>query len=308
MDEELRPEVLQTESDVEQKFIRPLLTGAPPRGLGYNVAELFTKPNIRDFEIDKGRGSKRYFPDYVISLVGIPVMILEAKRPGEDLLSAAREARLYAAELNALYPSEINPCQFCVVSNGLDTQTRAWDSDDILGEFVLNDAVTITPSFGTFVNLAKAGVLRASAARIRRELRPDNPDEPGTRYGIQIRRDRHDRFAILANMEELGKAMGGKGNLAILIGELSDEPAHGRTDGIKQVVKEQFPNIKVTREQIGPWKREQGKTIMEDWLASGQQIGGVAANNDEMALGALQAIKASGKIGRIPVGGTDGTQ
>ena len=109
------------------------------------------------------------------------------------------------------------------------------------------------------------------------------------------------------NMEELGKAMGGKGNLAILIGELSDEPAHGRTDGIKQVVKEQFPNIKVTREQTGHWKREQGKTIMEDWLASGQQIDGVAANNDEMALGALQAIKASGKIGKIPVGGTDGT-
>jgi inositol transport system substrate-binding protein len=108
-------------------------------------------------------------------------------------------------------------------------------------------------------------------------------------------------------MEELGKAMGGKGNLAILIGELSDEPAHGRTDGIKQVVKEQFPNIKVTREQTGHWKREQGKTIMEDWLASGQQIDGVAANNDEMALGALQAIKAAGKIDKIPVGGTDGT-
>ena len=113
--------------------------------------------------------------------------------------------------------------------------------------------------------------------------------------------------AGVMNMEELGKAMGGKDNLAILIGELSDEPAHGRTDGIKQVVKEQFPNIKVTREQTGHWKRESGKTIMEDWLASGQQIDGVAANNDEMALGALQAIKAAKKIGKIPVGGTDGT-
>ncbi len=113
--------------------------------------------------------------------------------------------------------------------------------------------------------------------------------------------------AGVMNMEELGKAMGGKGNLVILIGELSDEPAHGRTDGIKQVVKEQFPNIKVTREQTGHWKREPGKTIMEDWLASGQQIDGVASNNDEMALGALQAIKAARKIGKIPVGGTDGT-
>ena len=113
--------------------------------------------------------------------------------------------------------------------------------------------------------------------------------------------------AGVMNMEELGKAMGGKGNLSILIGELSDEPAHGRTDGIKQVVKEQFPNIKVTREQTGHWKRESGKTIMEDWLASGQELDGVAANNDEMALGALQAIKAARKIDKIPVGGTDGT-
>ncbi len=55
------------------------------------------------------------------------------------------------------------------------------------------------------------------------------------------------------------------------------------------------------------FKRELGKTIMEDWLASGQEIDGVAANNDEMALGALQAIKAARKIDKIPVGGTDGT-
>ena len=113
--------------------------------------------------------------------------------------------------------------------------------------------------------------------------------------------------AGIMNMEELGKAMGGKGNLVILMGELSNEAAIGRTDGIKQVVKEKFPDIKVVREQTGNWKREQGKTIMENWLASGQEIDGVAANNDEMALGALQAIKAAGKLGKIPVGGTDGS-
>jgi inositol transport system substrate-binding protein len=113
--------------------------------------------------------------------------------------------------------------------------------------------------------------------------------------------------AGIMNMEELGKAMGGKGNLAILMGELSNEAAIGRTDGIKKVVKEKFPDIKVVREQTGNWKRDQGKTIMENWLASGQEIDGVASNNDEMALGALQAIKAAGKLGKIPVGGTDGS-
>jgi inositol transport system substrate-binding protein len=111
--------------------------------------------------------------------------------------------------------------------------------------------------------------------------------------------------AGIMNMEELGKAMGGKGNLVILMGELSNEAAIGRTDGIKKVVKEKFPDIKIVREQSGNWKREQGKTIMENWLASGQQIDGVASNNDEMALGALQAIKAAGKLDKIHVGGTD---
>jgi inositol transport system substrate-binding protein len=113
--------------------------------------------------------------------------------------------------------------------------------------------------------------------------------------------------AGIMNMQELGKAMGGKGNLVILMGELSNEAAIGRTDGIKKVVKEDFPNIKIIREETGNWKREQGKTIMENWLASGQEIDGVASNNDEMALGALQAIKAAGKLGKIPVGGTDGS-
>jgi inositol transport system substrate-binding protein len=111
--------------------------------------------------------------------------------------------------------------------------------------------------------------------------------------------------AGIMNMEELGKAMGGKGNLVILMGELSNEAAIGRTDGIKKVVKEKFPDIKIVREQSGNWKRELGKTIMENWLASGQQIDGVASNNDEMALGALQAIKAAGKLDKIHVGGTD---
>ncbi len=113
--------------------------------------------------------------------------------------------------------------------------------------------------------------------------------------------------AGIMNMEELGKAMGGKGNVAILMGELSNEAAIGRTDGIKKVVKEKFPDIKVVREQTGNWKRDQGKTIMENWLASGQEVNAVASNNDEMALGALQAIKATGKLGKIPVGGTDGS-
>jgi inositol transport system substrate-binding protein len=44
---------------------------------------------------------------------------------------------------------------------------------------------------------------------------------------------------------------------------------------------------------------------MENWLSTGDQIDAVAANNDEMAIGALAAIEAAGKLGEIIVGGVD---
>ena len=108
-------------------------------------------------------------------------------------------------------------------------------------------------------------------------------------------------------MQELGRLMGGKGNVVILMGELFNEATINRTDGIKKVIGDQYPNIKVIREQTGNMQRDQGRTIMENWLASGDPIDGVASNNDEMALGALMAVKAAGKLGKILVGGIDGS-
>ena len=62
-------------------------------------------------------------------------------------------------------------------------------------------------------------------------------------------------------MEELGKLMGGKGNVVILLGELSNEATHARVDGVKKVIKEKYPDIKVTREQTGNWRRDEGRTL-----------------------------------------------
>jgi inositol transport system substrate-binding protein len=108
-------------------------------------------------------------------------------------------------------------------------------------------------------------------------------------------------------MTELGRLMGGKGNIVIMMGELAHEASRNRTAGIKQVIAEKYPGIKVVEEQAGNWKRGEGKTLMENWLASGMPIDGVASCNDEMALGALMAIKAVGKFGRIKVCGVDGS-
>ncbi len=110
--------------------------------------------------------------------------------------------------------------------------------------------------------------------------------------------------AGIMQAEWLAEQLGGQGNVVIMNGDLAQEAAQMRTEGEKQVFAK-FPDIKIIREDTGNWSRDQGLALMENWLASGDQIDAVAANNDEMAIGALQAIEAAGQLGNILVGGVD---
>ncbi len=190
--------------------------------------------------------------------------------------------------------------ELTIVDAANDTAKQVGQVENFLAQGM--DAVIILP-----VDTAATGPMTKAVVKAGKPLVYVNRKPSNLPKGVVYSGSKSIEAGII-NMEELGKAMGGKGNLVILMGELSNEAALGRTDGIKQVVKEKFPNIKIVRKQTGKWKRVEGKTIMENWLASGQEINGVASNNDEMALGALQAIKAAGKLGKIPVGGTDGSR
>ena len=81
--------------------------------------------------------------------------------------------------------------------------------------------------------------------------------------------------AGIFQMEWIAEKLGGKGNVVILNGNLSQEAAQMRTEGVKQVAAK-FPDIKITKEQEGKWSREEGLAIMEGWLSSGDQIDAVA--------------------------------
>jgi inositol transport system substrate-binding protein len=110
--------------------------------------------------------------------------------------------------------------------------------------------------------------------------------------------------AGIMQAEWLAEQLGGKGNVVIMNGDLAQEAAQKRTEGEKQVFAK-YPDITIIREDTGNWSRDQGLALMENWLASGDQIDAVASNNDEMAIGALQAIEAAGQLGNILVGGVD---
>jgi inositol transport system substrate-binding protein len=110
--------------------------------------------------------------------------------------------------------------------------------------------------------------------------------------------------AGIMQAEWLAEQLGGQGNVVIMNGNLAQEAAQKRTEGEKQVFAK-FPDITIIKEDTGNWSRDQGLALMENWLASGDQIDAVASNNDEMAIGAIQAIEAAGKLGEILVGGVD---
>lgn len=110
-----------------------------------------------------------------------------------------------------------------------------------------------------------------------------------------------------AGMEYAGKLMNGKGNIVILLGSLGHEPTRLRTEGVKMVIREKYPDIKILAEETGDWFRDKGMSVMENLItAFGKDIDAVLANNDEMALGAKLALNANG-MNDVIVVGVDGT-
>ncbi|MGK9419460.1 sugar ABC transporter substrate-binding protein [Pseudomonas cedrina] len=108
-------------------------------------------------------------------------------------------------------------------------------------------------------------------------------------------------------MRYLAEKMGGKGNLAIMLGLLSNNATHNRTLGVKTVLKD-YPDIKIVEEQSAEWQRGKAIDLMNNWIVSGRKIDAVAANADEMAIGAAMAISQAGmQPGKdILVAGSDG--
>jgi len=97
----------------------------------------------------------------------------------------------------------------------------------------------------------------------------------------------------------------GRGKVVELEGIPGTSAARDRGQGFNAYLKEKCPGITVVARQTANFDRAQGLSVMENILQAQREIDAVFAHNDEMALGALQAIKASGR--KIPVVGFDAT-
>ncbi|HUN92247.1 MAG TPA: sugar ABC transporter substrate-binding protein [Burkholderiaceae bacterium] len=105
-----------------------------------------------------------------------------------------------------------------------------------------------------------------------------------------------ERVSGTLEAKEVCRVLKGKGNIVVLMGDLANEAARTRTKDVEDVVKTpECSGIKILDKREGKWSRTSAQDIVTNWLSAGLKFDAVVANNDEMALGAINALKASKK-------------
>jgi len=107
--------------------------------------------------------------------------------------------------------------------------------------------------------------------------------------------------------EFLVKASGGRANVAILEGIPGHDTGDQRVRGFRDAVKA-APGVQIVASQTANWERDQGFTVFQNILQANPTVDTVFACNDMMALGAIEAIRAAGRTGKIRVLGFDAVQ
>ena len=106
-------------------------------------------------------------------------------------------------------------------------------------------------------------------------------------------------------MTYIAKQLGGKGNVLMMHGHPGQTAEVKRTEGAMDILA-QNPDMTLLDEQTADWDRAEAMTLMENWIqAYGDQINAVFCQNDEMALGALNALVQAGKKDNVLVVGVD---
>jgi inositol transport system substrate-binding protein len=99
---------------------------------------------------------------------------------------------------------------------------------------------------------------------------------------------------------------GGKGDVALIMGPIGHDAQIGRKKGLLEAFE--GTDLNVVIEQTANWQRDQALALMENWLQAGKEFDVIAAQNDNMAMGALMALENAGKADDTLVYGIDATE
>ncbi|EJB08214.1 ABC-type sugar transport system, periplasmic component [Rhizobium leguminosarum bv. trifolii WSM597] len=106
--------------------------------------------------------------------------------------------------------------------------------------------------------------------------------------------------------KEVCRLLNGRGNVAVLIGEPFHAAARARTEDVDDVLATPECNgLKVVERQTAYWSPDFAEAQVQEWLTAGVEFDAILANNDDMALGAIRALKHSASTKDVIVAGID---
>jgi ribose transport system substrate-binding protein len=105
--------------------------------------------------------------------------------------------------------------------------------------------------------------------------------------------------------EWTAKKLGGKGQVAMLLGPSGAPTFKNLAEGYTEVMAK-YPDIKIVFKSDGPLTRERGVKQTEDALVANPDLAAVYTANDDVALGAMQAVLAANRAGKTIVTGMNG--
>jgi inositol transport system substrate-binding protein len=203
--------------------------------------------------------------------------------------------------------------------NGIDVQIEDAQNDvakqlDQINNFIASgvDAIVVNPVDTSATQAMSDAAAAAGVPLVYVNRQPINldtlPDNQAFVASNEVDSGTLETIALCDNWAAEGKT---EVNVYVMQGELSNQAAVQRTADIYDVIA--AGNCKVTvnviDQQTANWSRDQAQNLMTNWLSTNTPFDGVIANNDEMAIGAIQAMKAAGiDMASVQVGGVDATQ
>ena len=166
------------------------------------------------------------------------------------------------------------------------------------------DALALTPSGSREVvpAVAKANAARIPVVIVDTRLDAATASAAGVTTASFVGSDNYRGGQIIG--EYLVKASGATANVAVLEGIPGHETGDSRVRGFRDAIKASA-GVRIVASQPANWERDQGFTVFQNMLQAHGNIDTVFACNDIMALGAIEAIAAAGRTGRVRVLGFD---
>lgn len=195
-----------------------------------------------------------------------------------------------------------------------DAQNDVAKQLDQINNFIASgvDAIIVNPVDTSATQAMSDAAAAANVPLVYVNRQPINldslPDNQAFVASNEVDSGTLETIALCDNWAAEGKA---EVNVYVLQGELSNQAAVQRTQDIYDVIEAGKCKVKVNviDQQTANWSRDQAQNLMTNWLSTGAAFDGVISNNDEMAIGAIQAMKAAGiDMATVQVGGVDATQ